>query len=119
MARTEERIFDVNGRTLRITADVLIGQDEELFLPGGRAVPSGRQEMIVGIKTVHYNSTPGGERSPQWEVFDDVDVGSLLSELKALRVQVERLKKENVVYRRRLKAFGFGQEEEEATDAEE
>ena len=110
MSWTEEREFPV-GATLKVTAEVLVGDNEELVMPGGKEVPEGRQEMVIGVQKVYYNAAVGGGREPEWETLDH-DIGSILTELETLKARNDKLEKENIVYERRFKAFGLGVQDE-------
>lgn len=100
----EERICDFTQ--LRIISDVLVGHNEELFLPGGAPVPDGRQEMFVGVSRVQYNAQLGGGREPLWVDFD-VDIGALKTENKQLTSENVRLQRELETYKRRVTALGL------------
>lgn len=103
MATREERTFEHNG--LEIDVIVTAGHNEELFYPGGKPVPQGRQEIVAGIQEIRYNSQRGGEREPKLKVFNH-DIGFLEQENADIKAENEKLKRENNVLRQRIETFG-------------
>lgn len=87
-----------------------MGSNEELYRPGGELIPPGTQEIVVGVKSIQYNATPGGGREPQWESLEDIDVGAVVENEKKLDIANKQLERENAKLKKRLSTLGYGEE---------
>lgn len=112
----EARVFETPA--YRVTADVLIGLNEELYLAGSETpIQEGKQEIVVGIRRIDYNATLGGGREATWHNMESLDIGALLEENKQLRERNETLEREVDVHKRRVETLGLGTPTEVANAA--
>lgn len=107
MAQAEQRQFEVPNLNVQVTCDLAVGSyQEELFYPDSTPVPAGRTEILMGVTGVKY------KRGEEWVPLD-VNIADVIAEHAALQEKCEAQQRELNVARRRIKAFGF---EEEDTD---
>ena len=109
MATSEVRTFEHNGLEIDVTMTVGHNEDE-MYYPGGAAVPQGRQEIVAGIADVRYDANRGGE--PNHKPFNH-DIGTLERENAEFKDENARLKREINVLKKRLETFGITPSTEE------
>lgn len=117
----EEREFTIAAGNLQIVADILVGQNETLYLPGGVAVADGRQEICVGIKGIKYRvhqaqpkmdglaqvDGPSETPKPEWADLSAEDLPRIIAEHKQMTAKYRKLERQIDVYKKRLATHGI------------
>lgn len=111
MAQSEHRSFDVPNLNVQVTCDLAIGSyQEEMYYPDSTPIPEGRIEVLMGIIDVKY------KRGGEW-VSLDVNIADLIAEVSELQDRCEQQQRELNVARRRMKLYGFEDDDADVAGA--